>query len=138
MWESPCSVLLLYTDGVCSHHRGYEPSGSVLPQPSGVLTADLRRLLEAALLCNNARLLPPTPERPRWAALGDQTEAALRVLALKGGVDERALQRDRPRMHEIPFEAARKRMSTIHGNARGNGGQFEYNQGNRIKKMDKG
>ena len=67
-----------------------------------------------ASLCNNSRLNPPTPENPQWTCLGDQTEAALRVAAQKGGVDESSLDSQFPRIHELPFDARRKRMSTIH------------------------
>jgi magnesium-transporting ATPase (P-type) len=66
------------------------------------------------MLCNNARLLPPTPEQPRWTCVGDQTEAALRVLGMKGGLDDRALAQAYPRFHELPFDARRKRMATLH------------------------
>jgi magnesium-transporting ATPase (P-type) len=75
---------------------------------------DLRSLLTAAALCNNARLVAPSGERPVWSCLGDQTEAALRVVARKGGLSEDALDREYPRLHELPFDARRKRMSTIH------------------------
>lgn len=109
---------------------GYEPKGqffgadSQTPSPEAgqsvppEIRADLEALLIAADLCNNARLNPPSPERPQWTCLGDATEAALRVLALKGGVDEPALARAYPRVHELPFDARRKRMSTIHRNQR--------------------
>jgi magnesium-transporting ATPase (P-type) len=94
---------------------GYEPAGEFSPSPRGTtIEADFNQLLSAGLLCNNARLTPPSPERPQWTCLGDQTEAALRVLAIKGGVDEAALSHRFPRIHELPFDARRKRMSTIH------------------------
>ncbi len=94
---------------------GYVPKGSFSPDPRGApYEADLEILLSAAMLCNNSRLNPPTPERPQWTCLGDQTEAALRVAALKGGLDERELNSRFPRVHELPFDARRKRMSTIH------------------------
>ncbi len=102
---------------------GYEPVGVFAPTPAGALAADLDSLLTAATLCNNARLTPPSPEQPRWASLGDQTEAALRVLALKGGIDELALARDYPRVHELPFDARRKRMSTVHACQNASAGQ---------------
>ncbi|MEP7357183.1 MAG: cation-transporting P-type ATPase, partial [Anaerolineales bacterium] len=67
-------------------------------------------------------LTPPSPDQPNWACLGDQTEAALRVAALKGGIDEAALAHHFPRRHELPFDARRKRMSTIHSqNGAGDG-----------------
>ncbi len=63
-----------------------------IPLPFGLpYEADLNLLLTGALLCNNARLNPPTPDRPQWTCLGDQTEAALRVLAMKGGLNEQAI-----------------------------------------------
>jgi potassium/sodium efflux P-type ATPase len=80
---------------------------------------DLRALLMAASLCNNSRLNPPSIDHPIWSCLGDQTEAALRVMARKGGVDENALSQAYPRVHEVPFDARRKRMSTIHRNVLG-------------------
>ncbi len=94
---------------------GYEPTGEFTPSPFGAeFESDFNRLLSAAILCNNARLNPPTPDRPQWTVLGDQTEAALRVLALKGGIEEMAVKAQYPRIHELPFDARRKRMSTIH------------------------
>jgi len=93
---------------------GYEPKGDFSPIPNVFLEGDLESLLTAALLCNNARLIPPSLERPQWTCLGDQTEAALRALALKGKQDERTLNARYPRIHELPFDARRKRMSTIH------------------------
>jgi magnesium-transporting ATPase (P-type) len=93
---------------------GYEPQGEFSPVPSSTLTGDLKALLTAAILCNNSRLNPPSPEHPQWTSRGDQTEAALRVVALKGGIDERAVNLAYPRVHELAFDARRKRMSTIH------------------------
>ncbi len=93
---------------------GYDPSGQFDPAPTGPLATDLDPLLIAAQACNNARLNPPSEERPQWTCLGDQTEAALRALACKGGLTEEAVQARYPRKHELPFDARRKRMSTIH------------------------
>ena len=94
---------------------GYEPKGEFTPGPAGsTFEGDLKNLFIAAMLCNNSRLNPPTHEHPQWTSLGDQTEVALRVAAFKGGVDEDAIQLDYPRIHELPFDARRKRMSTIH------------------------
>jgi len=99
---------------------GYEPRGEFTPSPaqSGV-GAEIEELLTAGVLCNNARLNPPTPDHPHWTCLGDQTEAALRVLAVKGGLDEEDLAQQLPRVHELPFDARRKRMSTLHRSGQG-------------------
>ncbi len=95
--------------------QGYEPIGELTPAPAGTpFAGDLQQLLTAALLCNNARLVPPAEGRGLWTCLGDNTEAALRALAVKGGVDEAQLAQGWPRVHELPFDARRKRMATIH------------------------
>jgi len=94
---------------------GYEPKGEFVPSPQKQAWEEtLFSLLEAATCCNNARLNEPTPEHPTWSSLGDQTEAALKVTALKAGLNEKALNLLYPRVHEIPFDARRKRMTTIH------------------------
>ena len=94
---------------------GYEPKGQFFPSPEDtVYEKDLLILLEAAFSCNNARLNPPTPEHPNWTSLGDQTEAAIKVAALKYNLDEAIVTMLLPRIHEIPFDARRKRMTTIH------------------------
>lgn len=94
---------------------GYEPKGKFTPHPNGHPWGEtLLSLLEAADCCNNARLNPPCAEHPTWTSLGDQTEAALKVAALKANLSEKELNLLYPRVHEIPFDARRKRMTTIH------------------------
>ncbi len=97
---------------------GYEPKGGFSPAPAGKLFEnDLNLLLHAGQRCNNSRINPPSPEHPYWTSLGDQTEAALKVAALKAGVTDESLNAIYPRVHEIPFDARRKRMTTIHRTA---------------------
>jgi magnesium-transporting ATPase (P-type) len=97
---------------------GYEPKGSFSPSPIGShFENDWMQLLDAALSCNNARINPPSLEHPQWTSLGDQTEAAMKVAALKANLNEEALKLDYPRVHEIPFDARRKRMTTVHRTA---------------------
>lgn len=94
---------------------GYEPNGEFIPSPLRQPWEEtLNNLLEAASSCNNSRLYEPSPEHPTWTSLGDQTEAALKVTALKFGLNEKASSILYPRVHEIPFDARRKRMTTIH------------------------
>jgi Ca2+-transporting ATPase len=94
---------------------GYEPRGEFIPIAKGRFAEDdLSAVLVAANCCNNARINPPSPEHPSWTCLGDQTEAALKVVAMKGSAEEETLQRSYPRVHEIPFDARRKRMTTVH------------------------
>lgn len=94
---------------------GYEPVGNFLPNPKGqTWEKDLLSLLEIASCCNNARVNSPSLEHPGWTSLGDQTEAAMKVASMKEGIMEEAMNRILPRIHEIPFDARRKRMTTIH------------------------
>jgi magnesium-transporting ATPase (P-type) len=96
---------------------GYAPDGAILEAGRPVtlsLDRDLEELLRGGALCNNARLLAPNGESARWTVLGDPTEAALRVVALKGGLDLDAEAQTRSRVRELPFESRRKRMATVH------------------------
>ncbi len=94
---------------------GYEPKGGFSPSPVGQpFENDWMQLLHAAISCNNARINPPSLEHPQWTSLGDQTEAAMKVATLKSNINEEALKLEYPRVHEIPFDARRKRMTTIH------------------------
>jgi Ca2+-transporting ATPase len=77
-------------------------------------SAALHALLEAAVLCNDAELLPPEDDRAAWSVLGDPTEGALLVLAGKGGLDAAALRAAAPRTAEWPFDAETKLMATAH------------------------
>jgi potassium/sodium efflux P-type ATPase len=96
---------------------GYEAEGQILAgdQPiSSPVEGDLRQMLVAAGLCNDARLLAPIDGSNRWTELGDPTEAALRVVALKGGVNLDTELSRTPRLRELPFDSHRKMMSTVH------------------------
>jgi P-type Ca2+ transporter type 2C len=93
---------------------GYEPIGEFLVGDQPVRAdADLARLARIAALCNNARLLAPGESRSRWEILGDPTEAALLVAAAKAGFDPSAELERSARLHQLPFDARRKRMSVI-------------------------
>jgi Ca2+-transporting ATPase len=112
---------------------GYDPVGEFIPSPgTEAAKKDLQALLTAGMLCNNARLNPPGPGQPHWTVLGDQTEAALRVAAQKCGLVEDALGKAMPRIHEIPFDARRKRMSTIHQVRQSSGIFTEVDNGQQI------
>ena len=97
---------------------GYEPHGEILradgETADAVSNADLRRLLEAAALCNDARVAPrpaPLGGEGGWDVVGDPTEGALLVAALKGKViDARGEQ---PVVFEIPFDPTRKAMTVV-------------------------
>jgi potassium/sodium efflux P-type ATPase len=99
---------------------GYAPEGQLLEQGRPMarpVDADVRQLLVAAGLCNNARLLGPNALATQWTILGDPTEAALCVVARKVGIDLEAEAAQKPRLREFPFDSHRKRMSTMHQHA---------------------
>ena len=73
--------------------------------------------LTAAALCNDARLRYDGRGAPVCA--GDPTEAALVELAAREGVDKNQLEQRFPRRGELPFDAERKRMSTLHPRSEG-------------------
>lgn len=96
---------------------GYVPEGnftyrSHAQQP--VESAWMEELMRAVLLCNNSRLISPQGNSSQWNILGDPTEAALKVVALKAGLMEEDQINAYPRIMELPFDSRRKRMSTIH------------------------
>jgi magnesium-transporting ATPase (P-type) len=90
---------------------GYEPFGRFLHNGQVTSAHPLRELLRCALLCNDARLAtgPAGTE-----IVGDPTEAALVVVAEKGGLRHQHEVAQRPRIHDIPFDSTRKRMTTVH------------------------
>jgi Ca2+-transporting ATPase len=93
---------------------GYQPEGSFEQNGDAIDPArdgHLRLLLSAASLCNDARL---QSEDGRWDVVGDTTEGALSVVGAKAGLARDLLERDYPRLSEIPFSAPRRRMTTVH------------------------
>ena len=96
---------------------GYVPEGTIKeyeqPVPPSV-ASDLKALLIAVGLCNNARLLPPDRESVQWKIIGDPTEAALKVVVLKAGTDPETELSKTPRVRELAFDSRRKLMSTVH------------------------
>lgn len=88
---------------------GYDPAGEV-EDPALVID-----VLRAALLCSDARLLPPDPEQGKdWRVVGDTTEGALVVAAAKAGLSTEEEGRKYSRLSELPFDPVRKMMTTVH------------------------
>ena len=90
---------------------GYRPQGE-FSQDGKALSLDaisqwstLRRLLDCAFICNNAKIEQIDDD---YRVIGDPTEGALICLAEKAGV--RGMHQ---RLHLNPFESIRKRMSVV-------------------------
>ncbi|HEX4747393.1 MAG TPA: cation-transporting P-type ATPase [Gaiellaceae bacterium] len=90
---------------------GYEPFGRFLQNGRPASSRPLTELLRCGLLCNDARL---TSGPSGVGIVGDPTEAALVVLAEKGGLRHEQQVARRPRVAEFPFDSERKRMTTVH------------------------
>ena len=96
---------------------GYKPEGdfTVNGQPlKKGQTGSLEKLLEIAALCNGAKLDPPSDRNKNWSVIGDPTDGALLVAALKSNVNIQNALVEKPIIHILPFSFERKRMSTVH------------------------
>jgi len=91
--------------------QGYGVEGVLEPPPAVGQDAALRETLLAGVLCNDASL---HREGHRWRITGDPTEAALLVAARKAGLDETTLRAVFTRLDELPFDAGRQTMATLH------------------------
>jgi len=93
---------------------GYSPEGEFQLEDKKVAPSeDLKTLLTIASLCNDSNLEKDT-QTENWQIKGDPTEGALVVAAAKADVWEEDIDRQQPRIAEIPFSSERKRMTTIH------------------------
>ncbi len=99
--------------------EGYAPTGQFFADTHPFdprSHPDAARLLEGALLCNDARLEESCDAEGKisWRIIGDPTEAAMAVASVKAGYQREDLEAVWPRVQEIPFDSERKRMTTIH------------------------
>ncbi len=76
--------------------------------PQGLDTAALRLLVVGAILCND------TVTGEDGGLTGDPTETALVVAGRRYGMDKQSLDAAWRRVGELPFDADRKRMTTVH------------------------
>ena len=90
--------------------EGYRPQGTITAGSGGPLNTDLAPLLVPMVACNDSRV-------DDGKVIGDPMEAALLVLAEKGGVVQEQVARSLPRLAELPFDSAHKFMATFHRDA---------------------
>jgi Ca2+-transporting ATPase len=106
---------------------GYESKGE-LQQNGKTIQAlendDVSLLLRIGLLCNNASY-------DGFTVLGDPTEGALKVAAHKGEISPDEVEKQYPRIAEIPFSSERMLMTTIHNMPEGQ--QVAYVKGSPEK-----
>jgi P-type Ca2+ transporter type 2C len=108
--------------------EGYAPQGKVLAADGATdrpRDAGLDMLFRIAALCNDARLEASGEAQGErtWRMIGDPTEGALLVAAAKLGLWKEEIAESMPRLEEIPFDAERKRMTTVHADPAENAGR---------------
>ena len=115
--ETLGSVTLLATDktgtltrGAMVADRAWTLSGGE-QRLDGAVSADVRDLLEAGALCNDA---DPTGAGAAGTAGTADTETSLVRAARDAGIDVAALRTAHPRLREEPFDALTRRMLTEH------------------------
>lgn len=86
--------------------EGYSGEGSIAAADA-LAAPDFQPLLVPSALCVDSRIRD-------GQLIGDPTEGALLVLAMKGGIVPENLAEQRPRIAEIPFDSAHKFMATFH------------------------
>ncbi len=92
-------------------HGDFMFNGKTLERESGI---EIEKLLEISALCNSAKVEPPTDKIKSWNIIGDPTDGALLVAALKYDLNVQSLFAQKPTIRIIPFDSKRKRMTTIH------------------------
>ncbi|MFZ2070588.1 MAG: HAD-IC family P-type ATPase [Halobacteriota archaeon] len=95
---------------------GYEPKGKFFLENSAINpeqeSKELIETLRAGYLCNNATLVEDEEKEGGYGIVGDPTEGALVVSALKAGLTPQL-----HRLDEIPFVAELQYMATLHERA---------------------
>jgi Ca2+-transporting ATPase len=94
---------------------GYEAKGDFLLKNKNINVKEdqnLSLLLMGATLCTNASY-------DGKDMIGDTTEGALIVATAKAGIIKEELEKQHPRIREIPFTSERKRMTTVHRSLEG-------------------
>lgn len=114
------TVQQIYTGGRMIHvtGSGYTPEGEFTHEGQ-MLPPDadpaLVQALRIATLSNNSRLVHGNgADAQRWDVRGDPTEGALLVAGRKAGLNKPDLERQYPRIDEIPFSSQKKFMATFH------------------------
>ncbi len=88
---------------------GYNTNGQILENEKPiVMNNDLKRFLEVCLFCNDSHVSIIDQKTGDLAVVGDPTEISMKVLALKGKINQSF-----EKMDEIPFSSDRKMMTVI-------------------------
>lgn len=94
--------------------RGGHPVLEAGDRPAYLVWPEVRLLLAAGSLCNDAHMQKDESHAGKHATVGDPTEGAILVAAAHYGLWKERLERVLPRVAEAPFTSERKRMTTVH------------------------
>jgi Ca2+-transporting ATPase len=106
---------------ICLSGRTIEITGAGY-RPEGEFIEDSQKLdhqndesfllaLRISALCNDSTL---KSDGDKYQLLGDPTEGAFLVAAMKAGLDQKTLQDEQPRLAELPFTSEKRYMATLH------------------------
>jgi magnesium-transporting ATPase (P-type) len=96
---------------------GYTPTGDFTSDDKALEKEDnakVEKLLEISALCNSAKIEPPSDKSKSWNVIGDPTDGALIVAALKHDLNVQRILTQKPIIRIMPFDSKRKIMTTIH------------------------
>ena len=119
--QNEMTVTRIWVDGqsIKVSGSGYYPEGDFSIDGQAVNLSDYQAALTAlwvATLNNDASLeiSGASNGKQTYRVVGDPTEGAMVVAAAKAGASVEELNLAYPRVQEIPFDSARKRMVTVH------------------------
>ncbi len=95
--------------------EGYEPKGEVRYQGDVIIAAEHPELLMSAKIAGYSAKahISFNEEEKAWKVSGDPTEAAIRTFAEKLGFNHEVLEREAPKVSEMPFDYREKYKATI-------------------------
>jgi Ca2+-transporting ATPase len=119
--QNEMTVTRLWSDGhfVSVTGSGYTPEGDFMIDGESISLKDypsFKTALWLGTLNNDAQLERAGEQagQEMFRMVGDPTEGAILVAALKAGASAKSLEHAYPRKDEIPFDSTRKRMVTVH------------------------
>ena len=114
--ESEMTLRQIYLSGrtIEITGAGYRPEGEFLENGQKLepqKDESLLLALKISALCNDSTL---KSDGDKHKLLGDPTEGALLVAAFKAGLKQEILDKDQPRLAELPFSSEKRYMATHH------------------------